>query len=466
MRVISILTLGLLLSTCQPSPSLLDQVIAEGTLRVVSRNSPTTFYLGPEGRTGPEYELVSGFADFLGVELDIYSMDSIGAILEEVASGRAHLAAAGLTAAENRFPGIVFGPSYRSVKELLVYDSGGSRPRSVPDLYGKQIGVAAGSSHIDTLLELRLENPDLTWIEFPTADQEELLERVSSGDLDYTVVDSSAFLVSRYFYPEARTAFALSEEQPLAWALQAGRDASLLEAANRFLDSGVSEHLLARIDQRYFQRRKEFDYVGVRTFLRHMDTRLPLYKELFREAAGEIGMDWRLLAAIGYQESHWNPAAVSPTGVKGIMMLTQDTAGMMGVQDRENARESIFGGARYLMRVKDKVPERIPEPDRTWFTLAAYNIGFGHLEDARIITETLGGNPDDWSEVRANLPLLTQKKWYSRVKRGYARGWAPVHYVDNIRSYYEALMWLTSGELTDPIITREDSETPAEDNAG
>jgi membrane-bound lytic murein transglycosylase F len=197
-----------------------------------------------------------------------------------------------------------------------------------------------------------------------------------------------------------------------------------------------------------------------------MDTRLPLYKEMFREAAGEIGMDWRLLAAIGYQESHWNPAAVSPTGVKGIMMLTQDTAGMMGVQDRENARESIFGGARYLMRVKDKVPERIPEPDRTWFTLAAYNIGFGHLEDARIITETLGGNPDDWSEVRANLPLLTQKKWYSRVKRGYARGWAPVHYVDNIRSYYEALMWLMSGELTDPIITREDSETPAEDNAG
>jgi membrane-bound lytic murein transglycosylase F len=165
-------------------------------------------------------------------------------------------------------------------------------------------------------------------------------------------------------------------------------------------------------------------------------------------------MDWRLLAAIGYQESHWNPEAVSPTGVKGIMMLTHDTARMMGVENREDPKESILGGARYLMRVKRKIPERIPEPDRTWFTLAAYNIGFGHLEDARIITEMLDGNPDDWFEVRANLPLLTQKKWHSRVKRGYARGWAPVHYVDNIRSYYEALMWLTAGDFSDPVTTQ------------
>jgi membrane-bound lytic murein transglycosylase F len=278
-------------------------------------------------------------------------------------------------------------------------------------------------------------------------------------------VDSSAFRVSRYFYPEARAAFDLSEPQPLGWALKFDElDDSLVEAVDEFFHLAETRQLIARIDKRYFRPRKEFDYVGVRTFLEHVDIRLPKYKDIFREAAANIGMDWRLLAAIGYQESHWNPVAVSPTGVKGIMMLTQDTARMMGVADREDPRDSILGGARYLNRVKNKIPTRIPEPDRTWFALAAYNIGFGHLEDARIITEMQDGDPDVWADVRTSLPLLTQKKWYSRVKRGYARGYAPVHYVDNVRSYYEALMWLTSGDFSDPVTTRAEPAEGDENN--
>ncbi len=468
MRVISTLLLYLLLTTCHMSPDLLGQVQEAGVLRVVSRNSPTTYYLGPEGPTGPEYELVKGFADHLGVKLEIYSKDSIRAILGDVVSGRAQVAAAGLTASEGRAEGVVFGPEYRTVTETLVYGSGDRRPTDVEDLYGGQLGVASDSSHVDTLTRLREDHPDLTWLEFPTADQEELLGRVSTGDLDFTVVDSSAFRVSRYFYPEARAAFELSEPQPLGWALRLDDlDDSLKQAVDEYFHLASTRQLIARIDKRYFRPRKEFDYVGVRTFLKHVDDRLPRYKHLFQEAAENIGMDWRLMAAIGYQESHWNPTAVSPTGVKGIMMLTQDTARMMGVADREDPRDSILGGARYLARVKKKIPGRIPEPDRTWFTLAAYNIGFGHLEDARIITEIQDGDPDKWSDVRASLPLLTQKKWYSRVKRGYARGYAPVHYVDNVRSYYEALMWLTSGEFSDSVTTRaEPSEDSRPDDAG
>jgi membrane-bound lytic murein transglycosylase F len=334
---------------------------------------------------------------------------------------------------------------------MLIYRSGERRPRSIEDLYGRRIAVATGSSHAETLALLRRQHPDLTWLEHPTADQEELLERVSNGELDFTVTDSSAFRVSRYFYPEVRKAFELTEPQPLAWALKDGLDDSLREAVARYFDTGDSARLMADIDERYFSRPVEFDYVGARTFLSHVDTRLTRYKSMFQQAAAEIGMDWRLLAAVGYQESHWNPDAVSPTGVRGIMMLTRDTAQSLGIADREDPFESIIGGARYLLRVKNKIPERIPEPDRTWLALAAYNIGFGHLEDARIITEMRDGNPDRWAEVRANLPLLTQKKWYSRVKRGYARGWAPVHYVDNIRSYYEALVWLTSADFEDPV---------------
>ena len=126
------------------------------------------------------------------------------------------------------------------------------------------------------------------------------------------------------------------------------------------------------------------------------------------------------------------------------MMLTQATAEQVGVKDRTNPKESIFGGALYLKQRLKKIPERIPEPDRTWFALASYNVGFGHLEDARIITQKLGKNPDKWLDVKQSLPLLTKKKWHSKTKYGYARGNEPVIYVDNIRSYLDLLLWYTN----------------------
>ena len=160
---------------------------------------------------------------------------------------------------------------------------------------------------------------------------------------------------------------------------------------------------------------------------------------------------------MAYQESHWNPDAVSPTGVRGIMMLTTRTAQMIGVEDRTDALESILGGGDYFLRVMSKVPQRIPEPDRTWLAVAAYNVGYGHVEDARIITEMQGGSPDSWRDVRERLPLLSDPAWHERVPRGYARGSEPVLYVDNVRRYYEILLWMTAEEIV------QDEPEPQED---
>ena len=182
---------------------------------------------------------------------------------------------------------------------------------------------------------------------------------------------------------------------------------------------------------------------------------LAQYRDFFIEAASETGMDWRLLAAIGYQESHWKPDAVSPTGVRGIMMLTKAAARDLDIKDRNDPEQSIRGGARYLANMQQRIPERIPEPDRTWLALAAYNIGLGHLEDARILTQKNKGDFDRWVDVKENLPLLSKKKWFQQTRYGYARGREPVRYVDNIRTYYDILVWLTEKDSEDKEAAQE-----------
>ena len=451
LRPLSTIGLCLLLGTCSPYVTLVDQVREEGVLRVVTRNSPTAYYVGPDGPVGPEYELARGFAESLGVRLEMYVQDNFSRILPEVTNGRAHIAAAGLTATPAREAAVDFGPEYRRVTHQLIYRNGSRRPRDLAALYGQRIEVVAGSGYVDTLEQLRLANPELTWLENPAADAQELLSNVSAGTVDYTVVDSTTYLVNRYFHPDIRVAFDISEPRPVAWAFRVGLDQSLLEAARKYFAQLESSGRLAEVMDRYYGHTERFDYVGTRTFLRHIDTRLPRYRQLFEEAAAEADIDWRLLAAVSYQESHWNPGAVSETGVRGLMMLTTNTARSLGIADREDPEQSIRGGAAYLRRVMDSIDPKTVEPDRTWMALAAYNVGAAHLTDAREIASIRGLDPLRWPHVRDCLPLLTQEKWYRQVKSGYARGWEPVRYVSNVRRYYEVLAWITAETGDQPI---------------
>ena len=433
---------GLLLGTCSSPPSLLEQVRISGELRVVTRNSPTTYYQGANGPLGVEYELVKLFADELGVQLKLQVAGTVGMVFPPLLEGRVHIAAAGLTATEARREVVAFGPAYHEVVQQVVYRYGAGRPSDPGDLTDGRVEVVAASSHAEQLRALRDEYPNLTWYENLDAESTELLYRVSEGTIDYTVADSNELQLNQRYYPEVRAAFDLSDPEPLAWALARTDDRSLLDAVECFFERIQQSGTLEQVLERYYAQTDRFDYVGTRVFLRHIGIRLPQHEQLFREAATEVGVDWRLLAAIGYQDSHWNPRAVSPTGVRGIMMLTQHTAEFIGVENRTDARESIFGGARYFANLRSRLPARIQEPARTWLALAAYNIGLGHLEDARVITQRLGGDPDRWLDVREHLPKLSQRRYYQDTVYGYARGREPVIYVDNIRSYYDVLVWL------------------------
>ncbi|MDT8404679.1 membrane-bound lytic murein transglycosylase MltF [Sulfuriflexus sp.] len=443
LRYVVILALSQFLAACSEPVNLLERIKQDGVLYVATRNSATTYYEAADGKSGLEYDLASRFARELGVELKLITPSNLADIISMVSRGEVHFAAAGLTVTESRQHWVRFAPPYQQITQQLVYRMGNKRPRNLSDVQGKHLEVVANSSHVEQLEDLQAAYPGLQWVENAESDSDELLNLVWEQVIDFSVADSNEVALNRRFYPELKVAFDISEAQPVAWAFPKSVDDSLYNAASDFIkrmkDSGQLDILIAR----YYGHIKKFNYVGTRTYIKHIHKRLPEYQSLFEAAASQHELDWRLLAAIGYQESHWDPGARSPTGVRGIMMLTLPTAEYLEVDNRLDPAQSIAGGAKYLADLIRRVPVQIKEPDRTWFALAAYNVGLGHLEDARVITEIRGRNPDVWTDVKDSLPLLSRRKWYQKTRYGYARGREPVHYVENIRSYYDILTWFT-----------------------
>ncbi|MFA7557251.1 MAG: membrane-bound lytic murein transglycosylase MltF [Hydrogenophaga sp.] len=445
------LALGLmllpLLSACNQAGTQLERVLERGELRIITRNAATTYYEGPEGPRGMEYELARGFADALGVRLSVVTATNATGVLHGLQRGRADLAAAGLSITDARQANLRFTPPYQTVTQQVVYRAGAPRPKDASELTGR-LEVVSDSSHVDRLRLLQAQHPELSWAENGKVDSEELLTLVWEKVLDYTVADSNEVVLTRRFYPELKVAFELAEPKSLAWAFRRDQDDSLYQAAVAYFEEIRADGTLDQLLERHYGHLEEFDFVGARLFQAHVQQRLPAYLPLFQDVAASNGLDWRLLAAMGYQESHWNPHAVSPTGVRGLMQLTRVTARDLGVAERTDPVQSIEGAGRYLRGLIDRVPERIPYPDRLWFAVAAYNVGYGHLEDARILTEMRGGNPDRWMDVKNSLPLLSKQAWYKKTRYGYARGHEPVKYVENIRSYYEVLAWTTGQTRT------------------
>lgn len=230
----------------------------------------------------------------------------------------------------------------------------------------------------------------------------------------------------------------LTEGRNLGWYLPAGAQA-LASDTREWMNSTAGNEALGNMESRYYAYIGDFDFVDLRALNRSIDAKLPRYIDEFRAAELKTGMPADLLAALAYQESHWEPTARSPTGVRGIMMLTQNTARSLGVTNRLDAKAAIDAGARYLADRHRRLPDTIPEPDRTFLALASYNIGRGHLLDARQLARDLGKNPDSWDDMAQVLPLKADKRYYPSTRYGYARGYEPVHYVQRIRNYRDVI---------------------------
>lgn len=437
-----------LLSACTNSPSTqLDAVKSSGKLVVLTRNAPTSYYESPEGPAGIEYDMLKAFADSLKVELELVVPEATSSLVPLLAANKAQMAA-GLTITDARQRQLRFGSPYQEVNMQIVYRLGTKAPQGVEDLVGREIEVPRRSSYAERLAVLKRKHPELTWRETQDYSPEELLQMVWKGLLEFTIADSHVIAIARQHHPELRVAFSLDAPQALAWAFPRSADDTLYNLAERHIKKFKSSGQLADLVERYYGPANGFDYINLSVYQARIRTRLPQYQALFEQSGSQYGIDWRLLAAMGYQESYWDPSAISPTGVRGLMMLTHATARQLGVQDRIDVAQSIDGGTRYLRSLINRLPARITEPDRVWLALAAYNVGIHHLEDARILTQLRGRNPDKWNDVKASLPLLSKSVWYKKVKYGRARGHEPVRFVTRVRTYYDVLVRLDQKQRT------------------
>lgn len=420
----------------------IEKVIKRGYLVVLTLPGATTYFEDGDGKNGFEYVLAKAFADSLGIGLKVTTKSTLPSLLLSVGGPQGDFAAANLVNTVDRGKSFKFSYPYHQVVQQLIYRAGSQKPKSLNQLNG-DLCVIASSSHSENLKQLGQQFPNLKWQEENDAEMSELIRKVHKGEISYTITDSLAFDINRHIYPNSRKAFNVSAPQALAWAFPAHGDGTLLEAANRFLQQYTESGQLDAIKQQLFAQTQRFSAADSKQLGQLVTHRLPKFEAMFRQTATQYGLDWHLVAAIAYQESHWNPRAKSPTGVRGLMMLTLDTAKEMKVTNRLDPLQSLEGGVAYFLKLKSRLPKRIADPDRTLFALAAYNVGFGHLEDARVLAARSNKNPDLWVDVREFLPLLSNKKYYSTVRRGYARGYEPVIYVDNIQ-YYRSYLQLNS----------------------
>jgi membrane-bound lytic murein transglycosylase F len=417
----------------------LDIIKLRGELIVITRNSTTCYYEGAHGPTGFEYDLVKRFADHLGVGIRPLIIEDEADMIEALRSGKGDIIAAGIPFGQQAARLLALGPGYWDVQQQVVGRRGGIQPNNISDLSDSAIWMTSSSERTETLNAIKDNYVDVPWTTLSDYSSEELLHMVWNRSLPFTMVESHTLAMNRRYYPELMVHFTLGTPKKLAWAMHPHSRQLHKEVTDWFFKKETKDYITGLTDY-YFSHLEDFDYVDLVRFRQRIQNRLPKYQTYFIEASEKYGLDWLLIAAQAYQESHWNPRARSFTGVRGIMMLTLDTAKSLGLKNRLEAKDSIFAGTHYMTKLHRRVGDEVPEPDRTLMALAAYNIGFGHLQDARELAKTMGKPSNSWHGVRSVFPLLQKKKYYRTLQHGFARGNEAVQYVDRIRTYHKVLI--------------------------
>lgn len=429
----------LLLAGCEkPSPHVsLDDIMAAGEITVITRNNYHCYYIYRDQAMGFEYDLAKAFADYIGVRLKITIAEKWEGMIPSLIDGSGALIAASYTITPARQKQVAFSDGYMDIRQHIIVNRKNRRIRSAKDLDGKTVHVRKGTSYQERLESLKAGGIRLAMRLHEDIPTEELIQQVAEENIEVTIADSNIAFRNRRYFPQVIVAEPIGPIEQLGWAVNP-KSAKLLETINEFFRFIKANGRLQKIYDRYYANIDFFDYVDLRKYHRRLKTRLPKYLPFIEVAARDAGFDWRLIAAQIYQESHFNPKARSHAGAYGLMQLTRTTARSLGVKNIFDAEQNIRAGIKHLSNLYKRY-SGANGSDRMFITLAAYNIGQGHVMDARSLARKMKLDPDRWSSMVKTLPLLRYRKYYRNTVYGYCRGTEPIEYVEQIMIYYDIL---------------------------
>lgn len=423
-----------------PTQTILSRIIKVGKIRMLTENSANSYYIYRDKPMGFEYDLAKEFAAFLQVDLEVLTPgpDNIFAYLD---MDRGDFVASGVTITEKREKDMLFTQPYMDVEQKFIYNKNKLPIKSVKDLPGRTIHVTRNSTYHDRLIQLKKRGIDIDMVLHDDLSTEELLRMVSdnNNDINYTIADSNIAKLNRRYYPDICIGIPLQNKEYIGWAVRK-RDVALSDKMVQFFDIIKSNGIFDKIYEKYYGHLDiGFDYYDLKSFHEGVETKLPKYKKTIIKESDKHGFDWRIIAAVIYQESHFDPKARSHTGVRGLMQVTEAAASEMGITNRRDPLQSLKAGIGYLSLLYRKFTYVHDSIDRIKFALASYNVGYGHVLDAQRLAKLQGKDATRWDSINETLPLLSKSRYYSKTKYGYARGHEPVRYIEKIFAYYDIL---------------------------
>lgn len=417
----------------------LDGLRKRGRLRMITRNNALTYFIHRGMQVGYEYELLKEFARRNDLRLEIVIPDDHAKLLDYLNEGKGDVVAAAMTINEDRAAAAAFTKPYNDVEEVVVVRSDEEGVSGFEDLAGRTVHIRGSSSFLAPVRAAADSVEGLQIVELPgDVETEEIMFGVEDGTYDVTLADSNLLEVEQAYGHDLKAAFSIGPAS-LGWAVRKDNQA-LLAALDQYIGQEKRGLFFNLMRKKYFE--------NIRTISKSKDSlrvdlsgQLSPFDEQVKKYAGYYGQDWRLVTAQMFQESGFDPDAVSWVGAQGLMQVMPSTGEQMGFTELHDPEEGIHAGVKYMDHLLERFDPKLPMETRVHFALASYNAGYGHLLDARRLAREKGWDADRWfGHVEKAMLLLSRPEYYSRARYGFCRGGQPVHYVENIQQYYDAYL--------------------------